>query len=83
MTGIASRRETLGLVIWVGCLSKLFHMADRTIWQYAILSPNNCFVAAFAFHGGMRTNQREEVRMVADLRLGSAPALRVVALGAI
>ena len=31
----------------------------------------------------MRTNQREEVRMVADLRLGSAPTLGVVALCAI
>jgi len=40
-------------------------------------------MARFAFDGGMRSDQRKKIIVIADLGPGGGPALRHVALGAI
>jgi hypothetical protein len=75
--------ETLSQMIGIRGFLVLRQMARRTIRQYAILAPDKGFVAALAFHSGVRTKQWKEIHMVADLLLGSEPALHDVALGAI
>jgi len=47
------------------------------------LAADNGFVTSFAFHGGVRAEQREKIHVVADLLFGSEPVLRAVTLGAI
>ena len=80
MAGLASLRETLGQVAWIGCFPVLRHVTRRTIRKHAILPSDNCFVASLAFHRGVGSYQRKEIHMVADLLLGSEPALHDVAL---
>lgn len=83
MAAIASQRETLGLMIWICCLSVLWHVAGRAIRKYAVLPAYERFVAPFTFESGVRPEQRKEIVVIADLLLGSEPALYNVALRAI
>ena len=70
-------------MIGIICALVLGQMASRTVGQHAILSADNGFVTCFALHGGVRADQREEILMIANLFLGSKPALDDMALGAI
>ncbi len=70
-------------MIGIRCALEFGRMAHRTIRQHAILTADNSFVTRFAFHRSVGANQREEVLMVANLLLGSKPALDDMALGAV
>ena len=76
-------RKIQGQVIRIICALILGQMASRTIRQHAILPADNSFVTGFTLDGGVGANQREEILMVANLLLGSKPALDDMALGAI
>ena len=70
-------------MIWILRLSKFLHVASRTIWKNAILPADHGLVARFAFDSGVRSDQRKQVVVVANLLLRCEPALHNVALGAI
>jgi len=83
MAGVTGRRKVQRHMIGIRCALELRQMAGRTIWQDAILPPNQGLMTGFAFHRRVSANQREKILMVANLRPGCEPALHDVALGAI
>jgi len=83
MAVVASQRESLGLMIGIRRLSILRHVAGGAVGKHAVLPAHQGLVAAFAFNGGVRSEERKQIVVVADLRFGSEPALGDVTLGAI
>jgi hypothetical protein len=83
MAGIARVREALGQMVGIGGFLKLRHVARRAIRQHAVLPSDDGFVAPLTLHGSVGANQRKKIHVVADLLLGSEPALHHMALRAI
>lgn len=83
MAGVARFRKIERHMIGIRRALELRGMACRTIRQDAILPSNKGFVTSFTFRSGVSPDEREQILMVAHLRLGGEPALHDMALGAI
>lgn len=67
-------------------ICRLFELRGVTcgaVRQNAVLPADNGFVTSLAFHRGVRSDQRKEILMIADLLPGREPPLQDMALSAI